>query len=93
MAFTSTIELQTIFGDKKIVIGTWDGTSVTTGELDLSPFFSGKIYYVGLTLATAAGGTLTPTIDETWPVDSGTVLTLVFNSGDDGIFFAIGDAD
>lgn len=90
MAFTYAIKKQTFMGDLKLVIGTWDGASVTTGELDLSAYFSGKIYDIVLSRNSDAVGN-SPTIDETFPLDSGTAATLVCVSNDKGIFEAKGE--
>lgn len=91
MAFTFTVKKQTYFGDLKVVIGIWDGTGVTTGELDLSPYFAGKIYAIIPFELLAAAPANPVTIDETFPLDSGTAATLVFLSGSDGLFMAFGE--
>jgi len=97
MAFGFTVEKQTYFGDMKIVIGTWTAPSLTTGELDLSAYFSGKIYHCSLqeisTLTTPVVQTNKSVIAETMPIDSTTPLTIICDTSAKGTFIAIGDAD
>lgn len=90
MAFAVTISKQTYMGDLKVVFGKWV-TDTTTGEIDLSPYFSGKIYHVDLTMKDAAAVADAPAIDETFPLHSGTALTLLITSGKDGYFIAWGE--
>lgn len=97
MAFTFTVEKQTYHGDHKVVYGTWDADSVTTGELDLSPYFSGKIYHIDLQetseLSTPVVQANKSVIAESMPLDSGTAATIICDSSAKGTFEAVGDAD
>lgn len=97
MAFTFTVEKIEFVGGMKCVIGTWNGASVTTGELDLSTYFSGNIYGVAFMHQNILTTPLPPTkvvaINETLPLDSGTAITMVFQTSDKGTFKAYGDAD
>lgn len=97
MAFGYTVEKQTYFGDMKVVIGTWTAPSLTTGELDLSAYFSGKIYHIDLqeicTKTTPVVQTNKSVIAETMPLDSGTAATIVCDNSAKGTFIAYGDAD
>lgn len=97
MAFTYAITKYAYFGDLKVVFGTWNGSGVTTGELDLSPYFSGKIYHIDLTCVTTK---TTPdpsneqaNPDETFPLDSETAITLRFNTDQKGTFKAFGEGN
>ena len=95
MSFTQTIDKQTYMGDLKVVIGHFVLTGVTTGELDLSPYFSGKIYGVALGeqqfVTTPSAQTENLIMDETFPLDSGTAITVNGTSGAKASFIAFGE--
>jgi hypothetical protein len=87
MAFTSTLQGRTVIGSKWVAYGTWDGTAVTTGELDTT------LDYIEVLVLTHTGNgvkTNAPSIDETIPGDIGKAVTLDFDSGTAGTWFAIG---
>jgi hypothetical protein len=97
MAFTYQVKDQYFEGQTKVVSGTWDGTSVTTGELDMSSYVEGKIIFVELTAdsyaTTPAVHATIPAVNETLPLSSVTAITIVFASGSKGLFkvYAKGD--
>jgi hypothetical protein len=89
MAFTVTIIDQYYAGDKKVVVGKW-ATDTTTGELDLSAYFDGKINFIALTMKDSSAVADAPTVNETFPLDSATAITLLFTSAKAGYFRAEG---
>lgn len=97
MGFTFTVEKIGFVGGMKYVMGTWNGASVTTGELDLSSYFSGNIYGISFMHRNILTTPLPPTkvvaINETLPLDAETAITMVFQTSDKGTFKAYGDAD
>lgn len=87
MAFEYTIEnAQTLQGNTRIVYGTWNLDSVTTGEL---PTGLGRVDSIVISHTGTAIEERAAVVNETLPLSSGTV-TLVGTSGDKGTFIAIG---
>lgn len=87
MAYSQSIILKTVFGDKKIVLGTYNCDSVTTGEIATG---LNRIDSLILTPTGATVDTNEAVIDETFPLASGTA-TVVTDSGATGQFLAIGN--
>jgi hypothetical protein len=86
MAFSQTTIEQTVFGDKRVIMGSYDGAGVTTGELVTG---LSVVEFINLQANGAAVVADAPTINETLPLASGTV-TLIFTSGSKGYWQAIG---
>lgn len=84
--FTQSTAIIDSIGSLKSSRGNWDGTAVTTGELDtgLNDIFA---VYLSVNDATAANGAVT--VVETFPLNQAKV-TINFVSGVKGEFFAIG---
>ena len=87
MAFAYTIDTQTVFGNKRVIMGTFtngagdSGGDIVTG-LQVVDFAT--LQSTGDTVIAAA-----PTINETFPSAPGT-LTIVNTANEDGIWMAIG---
>lgn len=86
MAFSSTIEGSTVFGNKRVAFGTFDCTAVTGGDIDTGLNICESIM---LQLKDTAVGTAPVVVNETLPID-GSAITIVTTSGDAGYWFAIG---
>lgn len=87
MAFSSTIIKKTVFGDKKIVYGTYDCAAVTGGDIATG---LARVDLCILTPTGAAVDTNEASVNETMPLASGDV-TIVTDSGATGQFLAIGN--
>lgn len=86
MAFSSTVIDRTVFGDKRIVTGTFDGSGVTTGDVATG------LSRVEAFMVTSVGSAIvadSPTVNETLPLAGGDV-SLIFTSGKAGNWMAIG---
>lgn len=86
MAFSQTNIGTTVFGNKRIAYGTFDGDGATTGELTT------PLKTVEALIVSAVGSSVVadaPTVNETFP-NSNAAQTLIFTSGTDGMWFAIG---
>ena len=94
MALSQTIDYQTYMGDLKVVVGHFVLTGVTTGELNLSAYFDGNIISVVLGeqqhVTTPASQTANIIMDETFPLASGTAVTINASSGAKATFVAYG---
>lgn len=87
MTFTSVVLWRTVIGGGKwFSYGTWDGDSVTTGDIDtqLDYVESMVISHIGNGVKTNA-----PSIDEEFPLDGG-IVTIDFDNDTDGTWMAIG---
>lgn len=87
MAFAFEIQDQTVFGNKRIVFGTYTNGGGDTGgdiETGLTVCESIQLTQTGSAVTTGA-----PVVNETLPVSGGDV-TIVTDDGADGTFFAIG---
>jgi hypothetical protein len=86
MAFTSVVSGQTVFGNLRVTYGTFDGSGVTTGDIDTG---LGTVF----TMAVNAGGSSvvadSVTINETFPL-AGSAITIIFTSGKAGTWIAFG---
>lgn len=87
MAFSSTIIKKTVFGDKKIVYGTWDSDSVTGGDIATG---LARVDLCILTPTGSAVDTGEAAVNETLPLAGGNV-TIITDSGATGQFLAIGN--
>jgi len=86
MAFSSTKVGESVFGDKRVTFGTWDGAGVTTGDIDTG------LHHADHIQLTAGGSSIVadaPTINETLPC-AGSAVTIIFTSGTDGFWMAFG---
>jgi len=83
MAFTSTIVSRTVFGNKKIVIGTYDGGGDNGGDIATGLHICEILIPVP---STATGNT---TVAETFPI-AGSAVTVASGADIDGAFIAIG---
>ena len=88
MAFTSTIEGRTVFGNKRVAWGTYTSASSSTGGdidtgLELVEYI--QLQEIG-TAVQVAGGAV---VNEALPVD-GSAITIVTVADDTGYWFAIG---
>ena len=85
MAFASTVSGSTVFGDLRVVYGTWT-TDTTTGDINTG---LDKV----LTMSITAAGTNivadAPTINETFPC-AGSAVTIICTSGKVGYWVAYG---
>lgn len=91
MAFSNAVSSQTRGGNYKIVWGTYTGTAVATGELDVG---LEQIHFLKLQPNKATVITTENSVDETLPVTparTGTSKTTIdFSSGEVGYWLAIG---
>ena len=85
MAFAYTTTSNTVFGNKRIVFGTFASDSGSTGG-DVVTGLTGVDFFVGVSGAGLTG----VQINETLPLASGTV-TIVTGPDDTGFWMAIGD--
>jgi len=86
MAWSSTVIKRTVFGNRRVVYGSWDATAVTGGDIatGLSRTDSCIIWHKGAAVEAAVG-----VVNETFPLASGNV-TIVVTAGDAGYYLAIG---
>lgn len=84
MTFTTTIIRRTIFGDKRIVYGTWT-TDTDNGTIQTT---LRQVEHINLQHTGAATANEAPSINETLPC-SGSVK-IVHTSGKSGLWFAAG---
>ena len=87
MAFTFTIQGQTVFGNKRIVFGTFASSSGSTGgdiNTGLSVLETLQLSHTGTTAPANA-----PAINETLPLNGG-VATIVTIADTTGTFLAVG---
>lgn len=87
MAFSSTIEGQTVSGRAKLVWGTFNAASVTTGDID-----TGKqdVYFMFLQTKSDAVVATGASVDETIPFrDGGNAVTIDTANGETGYWFGI----
>jgi hypothetical protein len=87
MAWGSTFIGKGKIGDKWITYGTWDGSSVTGGDIDTRLRVCDACF---LTHTGSAAEAATATINETFPGIGGTTVTVVCSSNDAGEWMAIG---
>jgi len=97
MAFTQTIDKQGPSGDLKRIIGHFVLTGVTTGELDLSGYCSGKILSVVLGeqqyVTTPSSQTQNLIMNETFPLAASTTITINGPSGAKATFIALAEGE
>jgi hypothetical protein len=86
-AFTSTITSQTVFGNKRIVYGTYTSSAGATGG-DVSTGLN-QVEVFMLIPNAAAVATNASVVNETFPLASGDV-TIVSDADQVGYWFAIG---
>jgi hypothetical protein len=86
MAFSSTIAGRSRIGNKRLHWGTWDCTGVTGGDIDTGLIICESIILQPVKSAVVANQ---ETVNETVPID-GSAITIVTNSGDIGLWQAIG---
>ena len=87
MAFSATKTGESVFGNKRVTYGTWDGGGDTGGNINTG------LRIVDFMTLTAAGALIVadaPTINETFPV-AGTAVTIIVTSDTDGYWIAYGD--
>lgn len=87
MAFSQSIIAKTVFGNKRIVFGTYNCDSVTGGDIATG------LKSVDVCILTPTGATVDTneaSVNETLPLNSGDV-TIVTDSGATGQFLAIGN--
>jgi hypothetical protein len=86
MAFVSSITQRVNFGNQRVVIGQFTGTSVQRGEvttgLDTVRFFAASCQGTSTNSGVMA--------DEVFPLSSTSAVTITFTSGVDGTWLAIG---
>lgn len=90
MTFSSTVLGKVPLASREggyMTFGTWTGTSVTTGELDV------QLSYVKALILTPAGAAVAnaPVYNETIPGVEGGIVTIIFDSGDSGSWIAFGN--
>jgi hypothetical protein len=86
MAFSATKTGETVFGDKRVTYGTWDGGGETGGNINTG------LHHCEHISLTAKGGAIVadaPTVDETLPCD-GSAVTIIVTSDTDGYWMAFG---
>jgi hypothetical protein len=86
MAFSSTLSGKTVFGNKRVTWGSYNGAGVTTGDLDTGLSVCENLQLTGAGSSVVADA---PTVNETLPV-AGSAVTLIFTSGTTGYWYAIG---
>jgi hypothetical protein len=86
MAFSSTVTNKTVFGNKRVHYGTWDGSGVTTGNINTGLRL---VEHISLTAKKSAVTANTPVVNEVFPC-AGSAVTVVFDSGLDGYWMATG---
>jgi len=86
MAFSQATTNQTVFGNKRIVYGTYNGAAVTTGELATGLAVTEMLVLTGTGASVVADA---PTVNETFP-NTNSTQTLIFTSGTTGVWMAIG---
>ena len=90
MAFTNSVTGKTAIGGFKFVWGVYDGTAVTTGELDPG---ADTVMFMGLQPIKSSVSTTGNSVDETFPFPvpraGASKVTCDFESGQEGGFFAI----
>jgi len=87
MAFTSTVLKQTVFGDLRVVAGTYVNTSGSTGG-DIAT----GLTVVGLVTLQPYGAAVgsAPFVNETLGAIPATACTIVTNANESGIWMAYG---
>lgn len=91
MAFSSTIEspgnAPIVMGSVRVSWGTYNAASVTGGDIDTGLQICDFITLQPVKNAVIANQA---TINETLPGADGSAITIVTNSGDAGVWFAVG---
>ena len=88
MAFVSTKQGETVFGNKRVVYGKYTNAGGDTGG-NISTGLN-YVEHVQLTQTGAAVTTGAPVVNETLPLASGAV-TIVTDDGADGLWIAFGN--
>jgi hypothetical protein len=87
MAFVSTIIGRTVFGNKRVVVGTYtNGAADTGGDIDTGLRSCEALLLQPTGAAVVASA---PSVNETLPV-CGNAVTIVNTADEDGIWIAIG---
>lgn len=87
MAFTSTVTARTVFGDKRVVYGTYTNTGGGAGG-DIATGLS-RVDAIFLQTSGAAVSADQSAVDETFPLSGGDV-TVVNTADSDGYYMAFG---
>jgi len=87
MAFTSTVTQRTVFGDAKVVYGTFTNTSGSTGG-DIATGLN-TVDFISLAHTGSAVVASDPVANETFPFSGGDV-TIVTVADADGLYMAVG---
>ena len=88
-AFSSTVSENTVFGNKRIVIGTYssaDGLGTTGGDIETG---LNRVDILVLQPHGSSVATNAPVTNETFPLESGDV-TIVTDASQTGYFWAVG---
>jgi len=92
MAFTPAlfaVQSQTVFGDRRVVMGTYVNTGGSTGGDIITGLSVVEFFILQPTGASALA--LAPVVNETFPmVNSNGAVTIVSNANDTGNWLAIG---
>lgn len=86
MAFAYTIEQETVFGNLRVVTGTYDLDGVATGEIVTG---LNSVVYADCRVKAAAVSDTVPVLNEDFPLVGGD-LTIVGTDGMTGNFIALG---
>ncbi len=87
MAFSYAIKNKTVFGDKRVVIGTYANAGGTTGG-DIVTSLS-RVLHIELQV-TKNAVTNAHVVNETMPLDTSGTVTIVTGADEGGTFMAIG---
>jgi len=87
MAFAYTVDEETVFGNKRIKVGTFTNAGGDTGGDIVTGLNS--VEFIQLQHTGSAVAANAPAVNETLPLASGSV-TVVTDDGADGVWFAIG---
>lgn len=86
MAFSQVKLGETVFGDKRVTFGSYNGAGVTTGDLNTG------LLRAEVVMLTAAGALIVadaPTVNKTFPC-AGPTVPIIFTSGSIGYWMAYG---
>lgn len=86
MAFSSVVSGATVFGDMRVTYGTFNGSGVTTGNIDTGLT---EVLFISVNAGGSSVVADSVTINETLPV-AGDAVTIIFTSGKTGYWIAFG---
>ncbi|MBI4137106.1 hypothetical protein HY469_03525 [Candidatus Roizmanbacteria bacterium] len=89
MAFSSTIEGKSVFGNKRVHWGTYTNTGGSTGG-DIDTALGGQVEIVQLQPKGSAVATNAPVVNESFPNSLGSAETIVTDANEVGTWLAIG---